>query len=300
MSVPTLLDIAKANGSDATVGLIEEAQQSHPEIVLAPARTIKGLSYKTLVRTGVPAGSFFRNANDGVDPVKNTYENRLVDTFIFNPVWKCDKAVADAYEDGAEAYIAMEAGGIMEAALQDLCRQFYYGGAKGFPGLVDVIAAAMSVTAGGSTAKTSCWGVRFGAQHTTWVVGNDGAFQMDDPRIGDITGANTKTLTGYIQEMLARPGLQVGSLYSISRIANIGTDAGKGLTDDLIYEMLAKWPEGTQPDVILANSRSIEQLRKSRTAVNGTGSPAPIPDSILGPNGPIPLKPTSAILNSEA
>lgn len=299
MAVPTLLDIAKANGSDAVVGLIEEAQGSHPEMLLMPARTIRGLNYKTLVRTAVPSGSFFRNANDGVDPVKSTYENRVVDTFIFNPRWECDKAVADGHEDGAETYIAMEAGGIMEAAVQDLCRQLYYGGAKGFPGLVDVVAAAMSISAGGSTAKTSLWGLRFGVQHCSWVAGLGGEFRMEDPRVETITGQNGKKLTGYVQEMLARPGLQVGSIFSASRIANLGTDSGKGLTDDLIYEMLAAWPEGTQPDVLLANSRSIEQLRKSRTATNGTGTPAPIPDTIMGSNGPIPLRPTSAIGKAE-
>ena len=51
MAVTTLLDIAKANGSDAAVGLIEEVMTYSPEVNLGAARTIKGLSYKTLVRT---------------------------------------------------------------------------------------------------------------------------------------------------------------------------------------------------------------------------------------------------------
>ena len=110
MAVTTLLDIAKANGSDAAVGLIEEVLNAFPEVQLGAARTIKGLSYKTLVRTALPTASF-RSANEGTPPTKSTSENRVVECFILNPRWECDKAVADAYEDGASAYIAMEADG---------------------------------------------------------------------------------------------------------------------------------------------------------------------------------------------
>ena len=58
MAVTTLLDIAKANGSDAAVGLIEEVMTYSPEVSRGAARTIKGLSYKTLVRTTLPTAAF--------------------------------------------------------------------------------------------------------------------------------------------------------------------------------------------------------------------------------------------------
>ncbi|HXE53707.1 MAG TPA: hypothetical protein VN541_11855, partial [Tepidisphaeraceae bacterium] len=78
MAVTTLLDIAKANGSDPIVGLIDETTKAHPEISMVAARTIKGLNYKTWVRTGLPTAGF-RQANQGVASSKSTYENRLVD-----------------------------------------------------------------------------------------------------------------------------------------------------------------------------------------------------------------------------
>jgi hypothetical protein len=65
MALPTLLDIAKANGSDAVVGLVDEAVSAHPELTRGFARTIQGIQYKTLVRTGVPTGGSFRAANAG-------------------------------------------------------------------------------------------------------------------------------------------------------------------------------------------------------------------------------------------
>src|SRR5690242_6538876 len=152
MAVPTLLDIAKQNGSDAAVGLIEETSKACPEVRLGAARTIKGMSYKTLVRVGLPTVGF-RLANEGVTPSKCEYINRTYETYIFNPRWECDKAVADRHEDGAAAFIANEAAGIMEAAFQWLGSQFYYGtgnDAKGFAGLLAAVDPNMVVDATGT------------------------------------------------------------------------------------------------------------------------------------------------------
>jgi len=150
--MPTLVDIAIANGSDKAIGLIDETLEVHPELALVGARSIAGINYRTLVRTVLPTVAF-RNANEGYESAKATYENRLVETFIFNPRWECDKAIADRYEDGPEAFIAMEASAIMEASMQKLCECFYYGlttaaveprhstagDLKGFPGLHDAM-----------------------------------------------------------------------------------------------------------------------------------------------------------------
>ncbi|HUS46149.1 MAG TPA: hypothetical protein VM219_09000 [Phycisphaerae bacterium] len=304
MALPTLLDIARASGSDAVVGLIDEAAKTHPELLLGPARTIKGLNYKTLVRTAVPTGTAFRDANEGVAPTKGTYINRLVEAFILNPRWECDKAVADAYEDGAEAYIALEGQAILEAAMQDLCAQFYYGrgtggNAKGYPGLLAAYDAAnMVVDAGGTTAATgsSVWGVRWGPKNVQWVWGLNGQLALADVREESILDAGgTNKFTAYIQEILARPGLQVASLLSIARIKKLTADSGKTLTDDMIADLLSKFPAGLRPDVLLMNRRSLRQLQDSRTATNATGAPAPFPAEAFG----VPIAPTDAILSTE-
>lgn len=306
MARPTLLDIAKANGSDAVVGLIDETIQAHPELLEGQARTIKGLNYKTLVRTAVPKGSGFRDANQGVAAAKGTYENRLVETFILNPRWECDKAVADRHEDGREAFVALEASAILEGAMQDLCGQFYYGrgvggNAKGFPGLLAAYDATnMAVDAGGTTAATasSVWGVRWGPKNVQWVWGNGGALELAPAReesIEDGITAGAK-FTAYVQELLAYPGLQVASLFSSGRIKKITADSGKTLTDDLIAALLALYPVGSRPDVLLMNRRSLRQLQDSRTATNPTGAPAPFPGEAFG----VPIRLTDAILSTEA
>lgn len=312
MTRPTLLDIAKRNAGDKEVGLIEEAMEAVPEVTgfdkeygrtlpgVGEAKTIGGIHYKTKVRTGLPTAGF-RDANEGVAASKSTFENRLVETFILNPRWECDKAVADRDEDGPEAFIADEALGIMEAAFQTVSRQFYYGrgsDAKGHPGLLQSVASDMVIDAEGTTSATgsSVWLVKFGPQDVRWVAGQGGAFDVSDVRIETIFDADDNGLTGYVQELLAYIGLQVGSVHSVARIKKITEDTGHTLTDAMIYNALATFPEGVRPDAIFMTQRSRAQLRTSRTATNATGAPAPIPQDIEG----IPIVATGGIRNNEA
>lgn len=316
MGLITLLDVAKRNGSDMLVGLIDETSKAHPEItgrtyvgaqeVVLPnvggGRTIKGTHYKTLVRTALPTVGF-RNANQGVAETKASYENRLVETFIMNPRWGADKAVADRSEDGPEAMIADDADAHMRAAFATLGKQFYYGAAKGgdtkgHPGLIDAYDATnFVVDAGGTTDNTasSVWLVKFGPKFVQWVWGNDGNLMLSDVELRDKEDADGNKFTAYHQELFAYPGLQVGGLNAICRIKKLTADAGKGLTDALIADALAKFPAGIRPDVMFMTPRSLSQLQKSRTATNATGAPAPIPTEAFG----VPIAPTDSILNTE-
>lgn len=319
MPLPTLLDIAKLNLGDKEVGLIEEAVTFAPEISgrnpltgavlanVAAARSIKTLSYPTVVRTAVPRGGSFRKANDGVDPSKSTFENRLVQCQIFDKRFEVDKAIADTYEDGWAAYLAIEAGGIMEGGVQDWSQQFYYGtnatfgDASGHPGLLQFYdTAAMEVDAGGTTANTasSVWGVKWGVRDVRHVLGNMAEFAMSDVRVETITGQNGKKLDGYVQTLLFYPGIQQGHKHSVGRIKKLTADAGCGLTDARLGQLRQKFLEQRKanPDVFFATPRSIEQLRASRTATNGTGAEAPTPTEFEG----IPIVPTLGILNTEA
>lgn len=301
MAMPTLLDIAKANGSDAVVGLVEEVIKAHPEISMGAARTIRGLNFKTLVRTGLPTVGF-RSANEGYAASVSTFENRLVEAYTFNPRWECDKAVADRYEDGASAYIAIEAAGIMEASMNHLCSQFYYGtsnDAKGFPGLLAAYDSTnMVVDATGTTADTgsSVWAVRFGPRAVSWVWGNNGQLAMGDVLEQRILDGSSNPYTAYCQELLSYVGLQVASKYAVGRIKKLTADSGKGLTDSLLSQLYEKFPVGQRPEMFLASRRSIGQLQRSRTATNPTGAPVPVPDSWNG----IPIMATDAIVDTES
>lgn len=312
----TVMDVVKQNGSDGFVGLVDETIRLTPEINLGAARTIKGLQYKTLIRTALP-GVGFRYANEGGTVSKSTYENRNVETFILDPRIEVDKATADKHEDGPEAMIALEGDGVMQASLQLLAKTFYYGTrvaytgdinpgtdgkAKGFPGLIDFVDTSLvsdragSAVNGGSVLwRTSVWGVKFGPQYLQWVFGANGEMAMEPTRVGDAFDANGKRFTAYITELLAHPGLQMIHTYSVGRIKNITNEANKGLTDNVLGAWLAQFPAAFTPDIILANRQAIESLRSSRTATNVTGTPAPTPTDYEG----IPIIKTDMISNAE-
>jgi len=301
MAVTTLLDIAKANGSDAAVGLIEEVVTYSPEVQLGAARSIKGLNYKTLVRTGLPSVSF-RDANQGTTPSKSTWENRLVEAFLLNPRWECDMAIANDYEDGAQAYITLEASGIMQASMMWLGSQFYYGtanDAKGFPGLLTAYDSTnMVVDAGGTTDNTasSVWAVMWGPQAVQWVLGKSGALTVSDVTEQRVLDPNGNPYTAYCQELMSRIGLQVGNKYAVGRVKKITADAGKTLTDNHLSSLLAKFPVGFRPSHFLMSRRSQMQLQQSRTATNPTGAPAPVPTEAFG----VPIVATDSIVDTEA
>jgi len=200
----TLLDIQKLNGNDAAVGLIEENLKYAPELQVVPFRTIRGTSYKTGIRTALPTTGF-RNANEGQSPSKSTFKQSLIECFIFGGNVQADKAVADAYEDGAAAWQAIEASGVMQSAMQNLGKQMFYGvtnDGKGFPGLKAALPAggttlagdALTIDATGAAATTasSVYFVKFGVQDLTFVGGQSRAFDLGDFReqmIYDSNGA---------------------------------------------------------------------------------------------------------------
>lgn len=314
----TLLDVAKRNGHDAITGIIEEASKAVPEVSgihpttrqalpgVGDARTIQGLNYKTLVRTSLPSVDF-RNANEGQTGSQSTWATRLVECFTMNPRWYVDRAVADRSEDGPAMMLADEAAGQLEAVLQKIGKQFYYGSVsgnggstKGFPGLIDIYDSTnMVVDAGGTTASTgsSVWAVKFGPQHVRWVYGANGSMEPTEVEFRDIDDADGNPFTAYFQEMFLYPGLQVGQPgRSIARIKKLTADSGKGLTDARLSALMALFPVGVRPDAIFLSNRSLYQLRDSRTATSEDGREAPLPMTYDG----VPLVPTDSILNTEA
>lgn len=301
--MPSLLDVIKLNNSDAVVGLIDEASRAVPQVRLGEARTIKGLNYKTLVRTAVPAVGF-RNANQGTPLVQSAFEQRLVECFLMNPPFEADKAVADVFEDGWEAYLALEASGVMEGSMQGLGRAFFYGThatlglANAFPGLLHAYDNTnMIVDAVGAAGNTnsSVWAVRWGAQHVQWVLGQGGSANMSPVTEVRVLDGNNNPYMCYHQELYLRPGLQVGSTFSVARIRNLNVAQNTTLTDAMLAQLLALFPTGVRPDAFYMSRRSLFQLQASRTATNATGAPAPIPTEAFG----IPIEVTDSIANTE-
>jgi hypothetical protein len=273
MSSLNLLDVAKLNGSDAVVGLIEEVITEVPEIALFPARTVLGTSFKTVTRTGLP-GVAFRAANEGVSPGKSTFITGLAEMFLLDGQIEGDKKVFDADERGPDRMKALEAIGVAKAALIHLIGQIFYGESndtKGFQGLKNFSAfgGEYTLNAGGTTGSTasSIFGVRFGEQDASLLFGTNTTLTLGEWRTQQINDSldSTKKLTAYVNDLGGWVGLQLASKWSCGRIANITADAGKTATEDKLINWLELFPAQKQPTHIFMSKRSMTQIRLDMT-----------------------------------
>ena len=296
--VADALDVARTNTSDLLIDSPVVARMPR----LAPADG--GTTHKYNKYTGQPVVGF-RSENDGRENDNSEDTVVSVSLKICDFSFAVDVAVADAWRDGgAEALIAREGARHLQAALFKLEKQLFYGtgtggDSAGFSGFMNStylndLSDAMVIDAGGTTAATasSVYGIRLGTDDVAMVTKN--TIDIGATTVQRLAGA-TGFYPAYWTPASVWVGLQMGGAYSVGRIANLTADTGKGLTDDLISEMLGEFPSGRGPNILVMNRRSLRQLQQSRTATNPTGAPAPFPDSAFG----IPIIVTDALLSTE-
>jgi hypothetical protein len=304
----TLLDLAKLNSADMAVGLIEEVLTVAPETTIIPARTIPGTSYKISSRTGRPSVSF-RALNEGTDAVKSNFTERTIEAFLLSARVEVDKAAANAYIDGAVAYQALEARGVMAEALYKVGQQTIYGTAqdgKGFPGLQSLVTTLGSVVVdGGETSGNACssvYAIAAGSQGVQYVYGQNTTIDLSAFREGDAADSNNKRFAAYIADLTAWVGLQCANKFAVGRIKNLGTGAGKTLTDAKLLDLLRQFPVGVKPTHFLMSRRSAYQLAISRSITANTKQEAfsgllnGLPTESFG----IPIIVTDSINDTEA
>ncbi len=295
--MPNMLDVMKRTGTDESVGLLEESIQTHPELDIIEARTISGFQFDVLKRSELPTVAF-RKANEGTDAVNSKYSNEEVKTFIVNAQIKCDKVIADRAEDGRAGYITDEQAGVLESTNRLLCSKFYYGDGKNddFVGLQNFVDASMIVNAEGTgNALSSVYAVKTGTQDVKFIFGDKGSFNFTDVKEETITGSNDKDMPGYTCWLELYPGLQLINKHSVACINHLNA-TDKGLNDDMLAELINKFPAGYTPDAIFMTRRSRMQLQKSRQAVNATGAPVPTPTEYEG----IKIVITDSLVNTES
>lgn len=286
-----MLDLAKFNGSDAVVGLIEENLNVAPEAKMFPARTIKGLSFKTLHRTALPTTQF-RSVNEGVNTTKSTYQNKLVECFYLDGQMEIDVALASGDEMGTAHAQAIEADGHMQAAILKIGTQVWYGtagggDAKGFQGAQDIVNTANTLDAGGTTGGTgsSVYGVRLGTKYSTLVFGNETVLNVGDWRKQTII-RSSKEMTAWKNSLEGWIGCQWSDINCVCRLKDATADSGKTVTDAKLSELLSqlKWT----PDYWFMNRRSLFQLQVSRSPVLSSGVPQQV--TIVSGMAPVPAE----------
>jgi hypothetical protein len=271
---------------------------------LAAVPASNGTLHKYVKETGEPTVGF-RDANSGRAFSKSSDTLVTVTLKILDASFQVDKALADAYMRGREAFLAREALRHLRASFFHAEEQIIYGtdnDSDGFSGLVDSTGLdntddTMVVDAEGTTESTgsSVWLLRTTDSDVAVVAGNDGNIEMGDYVVQDALDGSSLHYPAYYTPITGWLGLQVGSAYSAARIANLTADDSCTLTDDLIAQAIEKFPSAAPPTLMVMNRRSLRQLQNSRTATNPTGNPAPFPDAAFG----IPIVVTDAITSTE-
>lgn len=286
---------------------VSDVLNASPVLRVLPANVAKETTYYYTRYTAAPA-SGFRAAYAGRFNTTSTDEQITVALKILDATVAVDKAVAMAYAGGEGAFVAKEAMRSLQQAFFTAERQFFYGtvtpGASGgFAGLAnqtDLNGAtdAMVVNAGGTTNSiaSSVWLIRATPDDAAMIIGQGGNIDIGATSEVPMAGSDEGTYTALYTPILGWLGMQRGSTYSVARIANITTDSGKGLTDDLIADALSLFPASAQPTHIVMNRRSMKQLQQSRTATSPTGAPAPFPAEAFN----VPIVLTDSIVSTEA
>lgn len=300
-----------ADKLDLSDAQVTDLALATPFLNLLPMETSSnGTQHKYTKETGAPVVGF-RAENAGREMDHSVDTLVTVTLKILDWSFDVDKAVADAWMKGPEAWIAREGMRHLKAALKAFETQVIYGDQSpgdtgGFAGIVDAatVAAyddAMVVNATGSTADTgsSVYAVRVGPDDVTGIYRGDGVVDVGETvvtkKIVD-AGSDNTTFPAYYTPACAWLGLQVGSIHSLGRIINLTAQAGKGLTDDLLSQLLELSPVGKEPTHFVMSRRSRGQLQRSRTATNATGAEAPRPTEYEG----IPIVVTDSVVNTEA
>ena len=301
--LPTLLDLVKMN-QGVGFNLVQEAVTGmRPELAFIPADTMVGTEMVLTVCTTLPTVAF-RHHNEGVAASLGKYTTKIFQTSILDQIIGVDKRIADKALNRGQ-FLENMSMPLIEAALDHICNQFWYGignDAKGFPGLIAQAAtAATHVKDAGETVNvatcTSAWFIETGREKIGWLWGNQTSMYMDpawkDETLYDTNGNPYPGLTNWIH---GSPGLRLANKNKVVRIKNISDDTDHDLNDTTLFAALKLCTDlGMSPTDIFMNGRAGEQWRSSRTATNATGAPAPLPRDFEG----IPVHYTPHIVNTE-
>ena len=289
----TLSDLTTINDANLADRDISDLLDDAPLLARLAADVVPGTDHKYVKETSAPVVGF-RAVNDGLENTKSADTLVTINLKILDASFAIDKALADAYIGGPEAYIGREAARHLKSAFFHAEKQILSGTgneADGFNGLPDdgnlnAVAADMVVNGGGTTDSTasSVWAIRSAGDMNDCVAiaGDNGKIDIGDSVVQRLAGSSTGSYPAYYTPIQGWLGLQIGGKYSVGRLANVTEDSGKTLSDSMLADLLSVFPAGRGPNYLVMSRRSLKQLQQSRTATNATGAPAPFPSEAFG------------------
>jgi hypothetical protein len=307
---PTLADILKFNNLNARDVGASNLLLAAPLLSALSATTATQGNKHTFLRDTAAPTVGFRALNTGRDTGKSGQTEVSFDLKIMSANSIVDERGATSYppaKGGPEAYVARESMLQLKAAIQSYEAACVNGEAgSGFAGLNNAYGALVGtgnnrtvLSAGGVTADgalSSIWFIRTNAEETdcNLVIGNEGELAVGETYRQMVPDSAGALFPGLVTPCEGWVGLQIGSLFSAFRMANINA-TNKTVTDDLISRLFEQIPEERTPTFIAMNKRSGGQLQRSRMATSQMGNYVPFPREWEN----IPIVYTSAITNAE-
>jgi len=282
--VLNLIDVAKRNGNDSAVPLIESMSQSNALLSLLPFRGVNGLSYKVKKRTGLPSVGT-RAFNDGIEATKSIINDYIYNTHLYNSRAIVDKKLADTAPEGAQALRDEEGVSHLVAMGNTFNSDCFYGNNQTDVTKPDGIATILTSTAfatyqtgtGASGSSTSIYFVSFRNANTPQgvikgvegIVTNGQELNAMDMGVQYFDGENSKPLPFYTTEIDAMYGFAVYDVRSVGRYAGLTSSISVD-TDKLDAILTAMLP--FQCDAILVNKTGLNRMKKLKSTI--TYSPA--------------------------
>jgi hypothetical protein len=303
-------DIIAINTSEDIVGIILEISKKIPELNFFEATPVSKTYYKTMLRTALPSAGF-RVVGAGQVRDVGTLTQRVVQCGFLDASWSIDEAFFTG-TDWSNLETEQQSASLL-AALKVWQARIYngaddIGSSGGFPGLKTLFPYLDSdgvVDAGGTVADagkgSSVYYVKTGTQDVCVAWGNNGEIAAGDIFpcvITRLDGGVLKEMNGRSQNVGGWAGLQIVNHKSVVRLANLTTETGHTLTDDLLNQARGLFEEqyGVEPDGCLMSYRSRLQLQNSRQTFNPLGNQAPVPAT---DSADVPIIATLGITNTE-
>lgn len=307
-SINTLAGLIQLNDMNTAELNVSDLLQDAPLIAAMEAVEASNGTKHSYDKEVVAEGVAFRAPNAGV--INSASEDEHVETNLafLDGSFDTDIAITSKAKNGTDAYLEKRTVRKLKSLLSTSEKNLIYGNVSGgFDGLLEnallnQLSDSMVIGAGGTTAdeQTSVILIRTTEDDCALIAGNGGNFTAEDPYMNTVypnPSTDAKRYDAWRVPLYGWLGMQYGSIYSVARIANLHkSDAGASLDDDLLYDAIGLLPSARQPNLCVMNRQSLGQLRKSRTATNATGVPAPMPTEIGG----IPIIVTDSIVNTEA
>ena len=286
-TVTTLIDLAKARGNDAQVGIVQALTHDNPILRLAPAKPIAGLMYKYRRDAALPDVAF-RGVNQGVAKSARKEEQIVVETKIISGLSTVDKVVANAYPAGPVAYRTEQDEGFVSSMGNKFNYSAYYGSqatnSLEFNGLSNILNVKSGSTNGfntclsaggsGANAQTSIY---FWSFKPANVIGYGNLPGVEIPLGNGMLpeGEDLGTLLVSDQDGLQypamvtsytfQPGLAVYDTRSIGRLCNITSNAPPTAT--LINSIITQM-HPYKPDLMTMSKATFSLMQNLKSTAN--------------------------------